>query len=234
MQEERRDMSTFRRFQAKMSRRRFIRTMTFAGAGLAAACASMEPPGAPEPFRTPTIARALESPIVPGTGGQGQAAAETPQPQQEGAITLEQFLAFSSLLTGFDALDQELGRVYLRALQSGEDSASVLTAAYSAASAGSNTLPPDAEALAGAGFFEQQEMSDMAAQIAGMWYSGVYQQDGEDRVATYVDALAWKALHFTKPPTICGSYGFWATEPDVEISAAVQYTPAPTPAQEGQ
>jgi len=229
-------MSSSIKSSARINRRRFLKTIAVVSAGLLTACASAEQSGAPAPFRTPTTARALASPVVPVTGGQGEAGAAT-QPVQSGSaneiMTLEQFMQFSSLLTGVDNLNPELGKVYLQALQSGASGGSALLGAYTAASSGSNTLPEDAEMLAQSGFFEQEGMSELAVQIADMWYSGVYQTNGEGQVATYVDALAWKVLHFTKAPTICGAFAFWATEPDVQLSPTVEYTPAPTPEGEG-
>lgn len=44
-----------------------------------------------------------------------------------------------------------------------------------------------------------------------LWYTGIYTKaDGEATVATFVDALAWQTLAFTKPMTICGYPGFWS------------------------
>jgi hypothetical protein len=73
-------------------------------------------------------------------------------------------------------------------------------------------------------------MGKLADQIITLWYTGVYKVGEEEKVATFVDALAWKVLHFTKPLTICGEFGFWSREPQVEISPSIQYTPVPTQA----
>jgi hypothetical protein len=214
----------------KLSRRKFLRTITVLGTGLAAACSSKDSSGMPTPYKTPTRAQILESPVAPVTGVQGEMASPTIQ-VQVGSMTFDQFMQFSSLLTGVDNLSPELGQVYFQTLQAGAKSGSALSAAYAAASSVSNTLPKDTAALSQSGFFEKEGMNDLAIQIADMWYSGVYNLNGEDHVATFVDALAWKVLHFTKPPTICGEFGFWATEPEVQISPTIQYTPVPTPAQ---
>jgi hypothetical protein len=207
----------------RISRRQFIRGMaTVVGAGLLAACGPRSISGADTPFRTATPVRELPRPL----GSQAPTATGMP----EGTITLDQFLALSSQLTGVENLDPGLGQIYLMALESGTQGSSSLADVYAAASSGSNQ-PQDVDALQAGGFFDQQGVGELADSIIEMWYTGVYQLDGEDHVATFVDALAWKVLHFTKPPTICGHYGFWAEEPVANISPSVQYTPGPTPAE---
>jgi hypothetical protein len=40
----------------------------------------------------------------------------------------------------------------------------------------------------------------------------------EQEVATFADALVWKSITYTTPPTLCGPYaGFWAERPPVGI-----------------
>jgi hypothetical protein len=212
------------------SRRRFLREMAAAGAGLFAAaagvgCAANVIAQEPAAYRTSTPYRALASPQAPQEG--------TAEPVAEGSISLEEFLQFSSLLTGVANLDPALGRIYLSALQAGGAEGPSLAEVYSAASSESGALPGDVQALSGAGFFDQEGQAGLADQIINMWYSGVYMLDDEPQVATFVDALAWKVLHFTKPPTICGEFGFWAQEPLVELSPTIQFTPAPTQPGEG-
>ena len=205
----------------RMSRRHFLRGMVTAGAGLLTACAAGDIAQGPAAYRTATPFRALKSPEAPVD--------QTQEAPAEGSISLQEFLEFSSLLTGVTDLDPALGRIYLEALQSGTPQGPTLADVYGAASSGSGTLPQDLEALSGAGFFDQDGIGSVADQIITMWYTGVYKVGDEERVATFVDALAWKVLHFTKPLTICAQFGFWATEPQVELSPAIQYTPAPTP-----
>lgn len=200
-----------------LNRRRFLRGMALGGAGFLAACAAGEIAQAPTPYKTPTPFRNVASPQAP--------IAETAQPV-EGSISLEEFLEFSSLLTGVDNLDPALGQIYLNALMAGGGSGPTVADAYGAASSGS--MPQDVQDLTDQGFFDQEGIGDLANQIILMWYTGIYTLDGEDHVATFVDALAWKALHFTKPLTICGEFGFWANAPNVQISPSVEYTPVPT------
>jgi hypothetical protein len=230
-------MSDGNKLQKKMNRRRFLHSLTALSAGLLAACAGREIAGEPTPFRTQAPARLVDIKRVPITGStdetapQASATPASPGGAAGEAMTLEQFMEFSRLLTGVDKLDPALGQIYLGALRAGAGSGSALASAYSAASSGSNSLPQDAQALTDAGFFEQEGMRDLAVLITDMWYSGVYQLNGEDQVATTADALAWKVLNFTKPITICGAFGFWATDPKAQISPNIQYTPVPAPAQ---
>lgn len=188
-------------------------------AGLLVSCVAGEVAQEEAPYRTPTPFRALQSPQAPADG--------TAAPAAEGSISLDEFMQFSSLLTGVDNLDPNLGRIYLDALQSSTQQGPTLAEVYGAASSGSNP-PQDVEALGSAGFFDQEGVGALADQIITMWYTGVYQIGDEVRVATFVDALAWKVLTFTKPLTICAQFGFWAEEPQADISPTIQYTPVPT------
>ncbi len=191
----------------RYSRRAFLRgLLATSGMAALAACA----PGVPRNSRprvddvaTATRARALSSPVARPAEG-------TPQPgATEG---LEQFLLLSSVLTGVANLDPVVGSVYLQALQQGDFEAS-LEELYEMAS-----LDPQAEQdisdLEQAGLFDEESTSTLADTIIRYWYTGVYDTaDGEQAVATYVDALAWKALPWTKPNSICASFGFWEERP---------------------
>ena len=191
----------------RYSRRAFLQgLLATSGMAALAACA----PGVPRNSRprvddvaTATRARALSSPVARPAEG-------TPQPgATEG---LEQFLLLSSVLTGVANLDPVVGSVYLQALQQGDFEAS-LEELYEMAS-----LDPQAEQdisdLEQAGLFDEESTSTLADTIIRYWYTGVYDTaDGEQAVATYVDALAWKALPWTKPNSICASFGFWEERP---------------------
>lgn len=191
-----------------------------AGASLLAACGQRSLGGADNPFRTATPDRILPvtqgTPLPTGTGA------------PDGALRLDQFLALSSVLTGVDNLDPGLGQIYLEALRTSAQSGSTLAEVYSAASSGSN-MPQDLDALQQGGFFDQEGIGSLADKIIEIWYTGTYSAGEETHVVTYVDALAWKVLHFTKAPTTCGHFGFWSEEPGAEISPTFEYTPVPTP-----
>ena len=71
--------------------------------------------------------------------------------------------------------------------------------------------PTTVSALEAAGLFTQAAPRSLADRIIELWYTGIYTNaEGEERVATFVDALAWQTLAFTKPMTICGYPGFWS------------------------
>ena len=68
------------------------------------------------------------------------------------------------------------------------------------------------------GIFQNETTGAVADKITEMWYTGIYQNEaGEDVVATWVDALAWKTLTFTKAMTVCGTYRFWTEPPEATI-----------------
>lgn len=68
--------------------------------------------------------------------------------------------------------------------------------------------------MAATGIFDEEQTRSLADTIIEYWYTGTYSEDDQSVVVTYVDALAWKTLHFTKPRSICGSPGFWAEKPE--------------------
>ena len=191
----------------RYSRRAFLRgLLATSGMAALAACA----PGVPRNSRprvddvaTATRARALSSPVARPAEG-------TPQPGvTEG---LEQFLLLSSVLTGVANLDPVVGSVYLQALQQGDFEAS-LEELYEMASLGPQA-EQDISDLEQAGLFDEESTSTLADTIIRYWYTGVYDTaDGEQAVAPYGDALAWKALPWTKPNSICASWGFWEERP---------------------
>ncbi len=196
---------------ARISRRAFLRAagISLAG-GLLAACGTVEEQGwqAGDFRATPTPANLLPSPMPPaGADPEALAAVEG----------LEPFMALSSLLTGFEDLDPRLGQVYLRSLQADAGSAAGLEQLYEQAGLQGEQAPENFEALEASGIFDQAGTRDLADQIITLWYTGVYSEGEEQVVATFVDSLAWKSLTFTKPLTICGSFGFWAQRPRGEF-----------------
>lgn len=150
------------------------------------------------PGATPQII--LPSPVPP----------TTPAPVQETPL-LTEFMALSALLTGVPNLSPTLGQSYLQSVQT--DSEADLTVAQLLAQAGfGGATPPDSmAAIEATGIFAQEPTRNLADKITAMWYTGVYtNEQGEEAVATYVDALAWQTLAFTKPMTICVYPGFWS------------------------
>ncbi len=176
--------------------------MLLAG-GVLAACAPVQEPGwqAGEPWMTPSPASLLPSP---------QATLNATEQAVEG---LEPFLALSSVLTGFENLSPALGRIYLASLQQDPELGSGLEPLFEQAGMNGASPAQSIEDLESLGVFEDEAGRGLADRIIEMWYSGVVTQGEEQVVATFVDSLAWRSLTFTKPLTICGSFGFWAERP---------------------
>lgn len=151
-------------------------------------------------------------PILPSPETSGSSASvATPR---SGGLDLERFLALSSVLTGFDDLNPALGAVYLQSLQQRSDPAVTLVELYDRVGFGGPSGPQTAEVLEATGVFEREEVSALADTIITYWYTGIYDNDGEPTVATYVDALVWQAVDYLKPRTICGPFpGFWRERP---------------------
>ena len=202
--------------KTRLTRRAFLRgALATAGGGILAACAPGREPAQPfvGEYNTATPARVLASPRAAATAV-GGAADGTPTP--DGRL-LEQFLMLSAVLTGVENLDPVVGRVYLQSLQAGGEFEVTLGELYEQAGFADGAAPSTIEALQENGIFDSDATSALADKIIELWYTGVYTTpEGEQMVATYVDALAWKVLSFTKPNTICGSPGFWEARPEVE------------------
>lgn len=183
----------------RLSRRAFLLGVPVSLAGTAlAACAPRTMPPEPVP--------AIPNPPLRSVAG-------LPSPASEvGADELAIFLAFSALLTGVSALDPTIGAVYLAHLQATH--AADLAALYEQAGVTAPAAPTTLEAIEATGVFDQEPLRQLADQIITLWYTGKYTTaEEEEVVVTFVDALAWKVLNFTVPPTICGAPGFWAYPP---------------------
>lgn len=190
----------------RLSRREFLRAaaLTVAG-GLLAACASpLDRPSGASP--SSGALRALPSPQPPAT----------PTPLPEGP--LGQFLALSVLLTGVRDLSPVLGSVYMQSLDASGQFETTVAALLEQAGFASGTPPTTLEELEATGIFDDAAARPLADKITEYWYTGVYDTpEGEQAVATFVDALAWSTLRFTKPATLCGSPGFWSIEPQAYL-----------------
>lgn len=192
------------------TRRHLLVGMAASGAlALLAGCgvASTAPPP-PDIAAFPTLRPALPSP-QPLSGS--QAAAATPRP---GGLELASFLALSSLLTGIDDLNPQIGAVYLESLEGSDQFALSLADLHAQMGFGEASAPPSLEEAAGRGVFDAEASRTLADKVIEYWYSGVYETaDGGQAVATFADALVWRAVGYTKPLTLCGAPGFWALVP---------------------
>lgn len=195
-----------------MTRRQFLAGATawLVGSALAACGMSQTEPSSEQGFVAP---QALQSPMParPGTP------TVTPPP---GGLSVTEFLALSALLTGFNNLNPTIGAVYLNQLQGQATSGVTVADLYQRAGFRSPAPPQTLDAMTQTGIFDDEKTRDLADQIIEMWYSGVIQQGEEAQVVTFVDSLAWRAVSYTKPQTICGPYpGFWADRPPTLFEA---------------
>jgi len=211
-----------------LTRRAFLRgLLAAAGSGVLAACAPGQKPAQPfaGSYNTATPARVMASPRAPSAVSGAQDGTPTPESgaaPQDGGLALQQFLTLSAVLTGVQNLDPVVGSVYLQSLQSSDEFDVTLGDLYERAGFETDAPPDSIVDLQEQGFFEPDASNGSAASLADTiieyWYTGVYTTpEGEQAVATYVDALAWKALSFTKPNSICGSPGFWEERPEVTL-----------------
>lgn len=190
---------------ARGSRRAFLTgTGALAVAGTLAGCTvQLGPAWQPEPH-----------PILPSP--EGYTAADVLATPRADTAELETFLALSSVLTGFDDLSPVLGAVYLRGLRERDEPPTTLSTLYDATGFRGPNPPRTVEEMEAAGVFEQDALAALADTIITYWYTGIYDTAEGPRVATYVDALAWRAIDYTKPRSICGPFpGFWHERPPV-------------------
>lgn len=198
-----------------VSRRRFLQTAgLMAVSGALAACAGTQQGTL---FEVGTSGTATPSVVLPSPAA----------PEPTASPELVQFLALSAALTGKGDLDARLGQVYWESLQASGASVGAL---LEQAGLTQTTSHPTLATLQAAGVFDDPAARKLAGEIAKLWYTGVIMQDGEPAVAAFTDALAWKTLRFTKPASICGSFGFWAVQPAVEVFASSGPVAPPIPA----
>jgi len=104
-----------------------------------------------------------------------------PSPRAQ-SFSVDDFLALSSRLTGYDNLDREVAGIFLKNL------------------------------LATPGNIVRLARPDAALErdIIVAWYSGVHQVRGEAQLVTHSGALQWRALSMPAPGTCVGPFGSWA------------------------
>lgn len=133
------------------------------------------------------------------------AAGVVPVAIAQSAPSAAQFAALTRTLTGFAWQDDAAAGAMLRAL-SAAVGASTLTRVADLA----RTTAPDAlsAALAASG------LEHAAATIVTALYTGVVDTPKGPVVLTYVSAIAWQAVPWTKPNALCGGVtNYWASAP---------------------
>ena len=98
------------------------------------------------------------------------------------SFSVDDFLALSSRLTGYDNLDREAAGIFLKNL------------------------------LATPGNIVRLARPDAALErdIIVAWYTGVHEVRGEAQLVTHSGALQWRALSMPAPGTCVGPFGRWA------------------------
>ncbi|HYI16002.1 MAG TPA: sugar dehydrogenase complex small subunit [Thermomicrobiales bacterium] len=206
---------------SRLTRRRFLAVAGAAIAtGILAACMDDdEDDGETVNARdgTPTLVgatrtpdSAIETPQV-GASPTGTTSASPPA-GDEADSELERFMVLSRALTGFDDLDDtELGQVYLDSIASSDELGDQLDALYEKAGLTDDVSAVTLEDLESAGAFDD-DTRPVADSITTAWYTGRYDAGGGELVvATYINALAWKATGYrlTGPSSCSGATGNW-------------------------
>lgn len=98
------------------------------------------------------------------------------------AVSLDEFLALSSRLTGHVDLNRQAAAVFLKALVATPEKAAQLRR-------------PDAA---------------LQRAIIVAWYTGAHDVGGERQLATHTGALKWRAIGVPVPGACAGRFGAWA------------------------
>lgn len=189
------------------SRRQFLRLVGLGAlGGIAAGCDVL-----PDSERPIEPQNALASPAAPE---QTQSPDDTVQDAR-----LQRFLAVSSALTGFSHanLQPDLARTYMQRIDNNDEIQASLDDLFAALPEDNPDDAVSLDAMQAAGVFDDEARNSLTQTITTYWYTGVVPAPEGDssQVATFVDALAWTSLTFTKPRSICGSSGFWASDPRI-------------------
>ena len=119
------------------------------------------------------------------------------------ALTALEFASLSSAIAGFPPADPDLAAGFLEAFSA---QAAELAKLHEIV----RTVRPDewTEKIAAEG------LAPLAEALTTAWYTGVVGEGADERVLTYLDAFAWYAVAYTKPPTRCDiSFGAWSEPP---------------------
>jgi len=205
-----------------LTRRRFLTLVSAAGlSALLHACRSEDSieSTAVVPASLPPTTDVGEEAGTPEPGGSPTTGAETataPATPPAGAVSIEQFMRMSQVLTAFaDLNDTTNGGIYLMALSAQPELGPALADLWEQGgfAAGQPTSVADLEA---AGVYDDDTLAELADTITRYWYTGIY-DTGPDtvEVATFTQALAWRTLGYrqTGPSTCTGAFGSWATDP---------------------
>jgi hypothetical protein len=132
------------------------------------------------------------------------------------SIDLNRFMQISRVLTETNVLGDEPGHRYLEAILANPVDARALSELWQLGAFDGPEAAQSVADLVAHGVYDVPELARLADAITGAWYSGVYvTANGERRVATYDNALAWQALEYgAGGRSACGgAFGHWASKP---------------------
>jgi hypothetical protein len=125
--------------------------------------------------------------------------------QAAGTISVAQFGAVSTALTGYPIADADtLGRM-MRAFATPARRAPLAALAQTVAATPAASL--DAEIRA-------RNLDTLANDLVAAWYSGVVTTPQGPKLVLYTQAYVWSAMTYSKPMGVCGGVtGYWANPP---------------------
>jgi len=161
--------------------------------------------GVPEPHAQPSINRrellAAVSALVAALALDGRAGALAAN--GDAPIDIDAFRALTNALTGFSARDESVVQDFLQAFSA---EAAELTKLYEIVRETPENQWDAAIAAAG--------LTPLATGLTTSWYTGMIGKGPDQRVISYLDAFAWYAVGYTKPPSQCDTnFGAWADRP---------------------
>ena len=137
-----------------------------------------------------------------GKGDADQGAAPTvsaPRTPQDRFFALSEFLCGQAPGTLSRAFFAAPAAIYWRLVESDP----AWPALQAKAGYEGGTPPASLADLEARGIFADATTGKLADRIITLWFSGLYEEDGKQKVATWIAALGWTTSDYTKPPTEC-------------------------------
>src|SRR5690242_5774645 len=118
-------------------------------------------------------------------------------------LTNDAFANLANLVAGYPPADPEITKEFRAAFAAETEQ---LTQLYDIV----RSQPEDQWEAA----IKAARLGPLAEALTTAWYTGAAGKGADERVITYLDAFAWYAVGYTKPPTRCDvSFGAWAAAP---------------------
>ena len=126
------------------------------------------------------------------------------------AADVDGFVRLSQLVTGVEKLPREHAATYLNALDAADLELPPLQLVQLAGFADGKG-PQSLAELQQSAVYRKPAARKSAEAVASVWWSGMVPTAKGDKVVTFLDALAWRALPWAEPFTEClGATGAWA------------------------